>query len=106
MSLIIIVTKIKDIKNTKHVSKECPPPQPEAQPSSSSSTTTSKRSRHVTTNAEKQILTPYLKNPNPSSEDVEAVLNLFLEQSPDYWTKKKVLKAAWVYHVQKKDLIK
>jgi len=62
-------------------------------------TTTTKRSRHVTTEKEKVILTPYLKNSNPSNEKTEVVLESLLELSPNYWTKRKV-KAAWGY-VQK-----
>jgi len=101
------ITKVKDIRNTKHASKKSPP-QPEAGSSNITNTTTatvtttkSKKSRHVTTDEEKNILTPYLKNKNPSDEETEAVLDSLLSISSDYWTKKKV-KAAWSY-VQRKD---
>ncbi|CAB5208605.1 unnamed protein product [Rhizophagus irregularis] len=111
----VVVTKTKDIKNSKKY------PQSEAGPSittatnattttittatttiATTTTTTAakpKRSRHVTTEEEKNILTPYLKNPNPSDEETDVVLKSLLELSSNYWTKRKV-KAAWGY-VQK-----
>ena len=98
----IVVTKIKDIKNAERMTKKHSP-QSEAGPSTTTTTTTTKesKSRHVTTEAEKSILNPYFENLNPSSEETEAVLDLLLKISSDYWTKQKI-RNAWGYAQRKK----
>lgn len=61
-----------------------------------------KRTRHINTPEEIEILTPYLANPTPSDNDVNLVLPSLLQIS-NHWTKKKV-RDAW--HNNKKKLNK
>src|SRR4051794_27475843 len=89
------------------MSKKCPP-QSEAGSSNTTITTITatiitkeSKSRHVTTEAEKAVLTPYFENSNPSVEETDAILDLLLKLLPDYWTRQKV-KNVWGYMQRKK----
>ena len=98
----VIQTKVKDMKNAERTSKK----QSEARTSNTTTTNTNtnttttttkpKKPRHVTTDEEKSILTPYFNNPNPTDEETKGVLDSLRNISSDYWTKIKV-KAAWKY---------
>ena len=61
-----------------------------------------KRTRHLSTVEEKEILTPYLANPNPTDNNTNLVLTALLQIS-NHWNKKKV-RDAW--HNNKKKINK